>query len=192
MRASEDKRDSGGAEKDYNLIVYTDGKTQYLSNGFAVYLANNLPPITSAEQLCAILGITDEQEGKYNIKIGEPLPPVLQLDTDSAFRDHPMDKSELSVKWHGMQYTAFTDNINAIFVKSQYLTPFKDIDEAIYYDRTDGKKEHFITIEAGMIGLIGVICPSNFSKNDPMSKELSKIVEMIGLETENDMLDLDE
>ena len=43
-----------------------------------------------------------------------------------------------------------------------------------------------------MIGLIGVICPTNFSKIDPMSKELSKIAEMIGLETENDMLDLDE
>jgi hypothetical protein len=177
-------------KKDYNLIVYTDGKTQYLSNGFAVYLASNLPPITSAEQLCAILGITDEQEGKYNIKIGEPLPPVLRR--NAIYHDRPMDKSELSVKWHGMQYTAFTDSTNAIFVKSQYLTPFKDIDEAIYYDRTDGKKEHFITVEAGMIGLIGVICPTNFSKNDPMSKELSKIVEMIGLETENDMLDMDE
>ena len=177
-------------KKDYNLIVYTDGKTQYLSNGFVVYLANNLPPITSAEQLCAILGISDEQEGKYNIKIGEPLPPVLCW--GSGYNDFTVDKSELSFKWHGMQYAAFTDDLNVIFVKSQYLTPFKDIDEAIYYDRTDGKKEHFITVEAGMIGLIGLICPTNFSKNDPMSKELSKIAEMIRLETETDMLDLDE
>ena len=177
-------------KKDYSLIVYTDGVTQWLSNGFAVYLANNLPPITSAEQLCAILGISDEQEGKYTIRIGEPLPPVLQR--GSRYNDHPVDKSELSVKWHGMQYTAFTDNINAIFVKSHYLTPFKDIDEAIYYDRTDGEKEHYITIEAGMIGLIGLICPTTFRKNDPMSEELSKISEMIGLETGSDALELEE
>lgn len=164
-------------KKGNNLTVYTNGRAQFLSNGFAVYFASNLPMITSSEQLCTILGITGEQEGKYNIKIGEPLPSVML--TSSDYQETAVEKSELAIKWRGMQYTAFAGGGNIMLVKSQYLAPFKDIDEVTYYDRVDCGKNHFLTVEAGLLGLIGLICPTAFSSQDPMSQELSRLAAML-------------
>lgn len=164
-------------KKDTQLIVYTNGESQFLSNAFAVYAANNLPPITSAEQLCAILGIATEQEGKYNIRIDEPLPPVMRAGAE--YEESSVDKSDLSIKWRGMQYTAFTGNGQILLVKSQYLVPFKDIDEVAYYDRVDGGGNHYIIVEAGLLGLIGLMCPTAFSGQDPMSQELSRLAAML-------------
>ena len=38
----------------------------------------------------------------------------------------------------------------------------------------------FITVEAGLLGCIGGVCPTTFLKDDGMSRELGKVDKLLG------------
>ena len=55
------------------ICLFTDGTTQYLSDGNAVYPLAALPELDE-DYICQLYDINDSQREKIHFKINEPLP----------------------------------------------------------------------------------------------------------------------
>ncbi len=158
---------SGGSIK-----LYRNFDEQYISNGYVCYAVSNLPRIETADQLCAILGIPSDKQGKYNIDIEAGLLPVFcrnEVDR-TQFDDTPIERDDfMSLNWLGGEYAIFKSDRKVFFVQKAYLKPFSDYDELYYFDRINLKDgNHTIVIKAGML-LVGLavsshIIDENFAK----------------------------
>lgn len=144
-------------KKERTVRVFHDEKNQALTNGHALYMINDLPPITTCEQLAAIIGLTKEQAGKFNLKVENEMPPIFSC---KNVEESYLEKSNLEYVFYGEKYSAFRNDSVLLFVRSNYLSPFKEFEDLYYYDRFDTERQtHSLAIEAGMFGTIGIIMP---------------------------------
>lgn len=171
------------------IKLYRNFDEQYISNSYVCYAVSNLPHIETADQLCAVLGIPSEKQGKYNIDIeAGVLPPVLcrnEVDR-SLFDDTPIERDEtFSISYLGGEYIIFKNDYKIFFVQKAYLKPLSGYDELYYYDRLDRKdNNHSIVIKAGML-LVGVVVPSNIV-DQHFAKRLMNIFRLVQKDIDNE------
>lgn len=171
-----------------SIKLFRSYDEQYITNGHVCYAVSNLPHIETADQLCAVLGIPSDKQGKYNIDIEAGLLPVLcRSEADRAlFDDTPIERDEtISISYLGGEYIIFKNDYNIFFVQKAYLKPFNGYDELYYYDRLDRKDgKHTIAIKAGML-LVGVVVPSNVI-DQHFAKRLMSVFRLVQKEIENE------
>ena len=100
-------------KKERTVRVFHDEKNQALTNGHALYMINDLPPITTCEQLAAIIGLTKEQAGKFNLKVENEMPPIFSC---KNVEESYLEKSNLEYVFYGEKYSAFRNDSVLLFV----------------------------------------------------------------------------
>ena len=172
-----------------SIKLYRYYDEQYITNGFALYAVSNLPHIETNDQLCAVLGIPSDKQGKYNINIeaGSLLPCLCRTETDRAlYIDTPIERDDLlSLNWLGEEYIIFKTDHKLLFVRRTYLKPFNEYEDLYYFDRHDTQDgKHVIVIKAGML-LVGIINPANII-NDNFCKKLGGVIRLAQKEIDNE------
>lgn len=147
--------------------------TQWVGNGQAVYPLYDIPNLT-AEELCVIYGITEEQQEKMILneksaeEYGVSFSPLSS--SEEAIEAVPM-----GITYGGSSYIMLKCKDGISFIKRIYFTPFKE--ETQLWRRIAASGIEYFVVTAGMF-VVGIILPEIGIRAD-IAAEIKEIAEMM-------------
>ena len=141
-------------KKTGELYVVHTGDVQWVGNGQAMYPLYDLPKLT-AEELCNIYSITEEQQSKMilNDKKAEDFPGV---DFDEAgASDIPVEINKMAIIYAGQTMLTLKSGDEINFARRIYFTPFK---EEIELWKKECAVGTYYVVTTGML-TVGIIFP---------------------------------
>lgn len=166
------------------ICLFTDGTTQYLSDGNAVYPLTALPELDE-DYFCQLYDINDSQREKIHFKINEPLP------YEFSFADSTPDESaamlhDINIQLEGVGVCIPVMTERGIkFIKSVYLAPLSDTDsrDIHYFLRQTSDGREYFAVKVGLL-LYAIITPVNII-NQPFVDKLFQLYHYSKLALEN-------
>lgn len=159
-------------KKSGQLYITEAEGAQWIGNGQAVYPLYDLPKLT-AEELCTIYSITEEQRDK--MILNEKDASEYKIDFSAINGDEEATEVvNIGLHFGGTSLIMLKCGGGISFVKRMYLTPFKE--EVQYWRRTGPIGEYFV-VTAGMF-IKAIIVPETGLRAD-IAGELKEIVKMI-------------
>ena len=130
--------------------IYELANTQYLSDGFAIYLADMLPNYTHSS-LLAELDVTLKDLDKWQINTFYSSKTIDLSDTvdDEIIIDEVLP-NYLHTSGEILKPLLVSNN-EAIFINTKYLAPLFDGTDLDYYVRTLGSGKKYIVVKAGLM-----------------------------------------
>lgn len=144
---------------------------QWISNGYAVYAANGLPPL-GKETLLRIFDVTEDKFDSWNVSNRE-LPESVNLgNLDDTEQEIAGALPSLYLYGTAMQAYGTTEN-GVIFIRSDYMSPLDGETGLEFYIRKN-RGTNYLAVKSGLL-LQAVILPEQFiTKNFyAMMKELT-------------------
>lgn len=162
-------------KKHPEIIVYKRNSRQYISNGYVVYDITDLPELYNEEQVFAILGIATAKQDKYNVKIKDELPELI----DSDDHDIEVDPLQTEIKRHnGERYRVFKNDTTAFFIQQLYLKPLEENEPYMYYVRNCGDGTQMLVVEYGLLGAVMYVMEYRMRDNQ-VFQDLEDILRLV-------------
>lgn len=131
---------------------------QWISNGYAVYAANGLPPLEK-ETLLRIFDVAEDKFDSWNVSNRE-LPESVNLgDLDDTEQEITGALPSIYLCGTAMQAYGTTQN-GVIFIRSDYMSPLDGEIGLKFYIRKNGGT-NYLAVKSGLL-LQAVILPEQF------------------------------
>lgn len=170
-------------KKRKTIIVSEAGGSQWIGDGAAFYLVDELPKLTR-ELVFTMFDIPpDKRESFYFAEASPPDMNFEDCDESEVF----IGKSDGCIVWDDMTLCPFAASQGLILLDAKYLRPFYEQDGGFdLYERMDAHGNSYFAVKAGFV-LLGLIMSKRVDW-EQLAKTLSNWHTMAVLSRENERL----
>lgn len=162
------------------MILYEDGKKQWLSDRAAAYPLFEIPELTE-KGLQRICDITDKQWENIIFMKSEMPDGYNFKDTDEG--ESLCEIGGMAVAYKGKMITPVHTEEGILFIDGRYLEPFSDTPERELYLRETKTGIKYFAVKLGML-IYGIIMPYK-DINEEFTAQLQKVYESCKIAAEN-------
>ena len=162
-------------KKSGQLLLIDNGGDQWISDGFALYPLVNMPPFDE-ETVCRAYDISESKASKMRIEMRPKIPTGYDI-SDDVENESPCDYEE--PMFGGLVPVQTSQGM--MFIKGQYLTPFKGMPEDMIriFERYSESVGIYFAIKVGFV-LSAIVMPYDCI-NDSLVNRMERVYEQCKL-----------
>lgn len=157
-------------KKSGQMYITKTEDCEWIGNGYAIYPLYDLPELT-AEELCTIYGITEEQQDKMILN-DKSVSEYGGIDFGPIKADEePAEVVKLGLYYGGTRFMMLQSKEGISFVPGVYLSPYKE--EIQFWRRVSSSGIEYFVLTAGMF-VVGIVFPEVGLRAD-ISAEIKEV-----------------
>ncbi len=147
------------------LAIYDSKDCQWLSDGYGIYPASDIPEVNSVT-LCAMYDLTAKQVDKLRIIDRIALPTSYNF-ADTVEEEKIVPECPIEIIVGDKRLVAYATSQGIAFIDKRYLAPFADMDETMLrvHERYTTDGDLYFAVKNGFM-LVGVIEPAKVINSD--------------------------